>query len=799
MKAMKKRLSAAVPGLVAQGRQRAVSPPQILLVEGEEEEARRICSVLRVAGYRVLRLGMAATEAAGWVAPTQPHVALISTARLPLSPKAPAVQRIEARLGIPVLWMLPGEQADWAERIHQVSKGACLVRRFSDHQLVSVVEWAMQRWHRTRPPALKEHDAVCRRNADRVVSPMSLMASHANSAAQCAADQPGSANSVGIKEPSAPTKGLLFCDLSLKCTAWDQGMTEFTGFTQDEAHGRPVPELLLRAGFQGAKILLQDAAAGHHFLTKPLWRDGAQAGRPGWFTLACRPRLGPKDRPAGVILELQRAQNEQEEHSRIRQLLRVNRVNEFIRETLDCHTYGALARECCRILASLANSRLVFIRSPAGAPGGFPQWRFCSDSAVGGRPADCVEMLKLPEVRACCDRAVADGKPSILRLPASRAGAPTTAPASLQGLMITRIALGNHPVALFGAAAHREFAPADLEDLMAMSEAFARVAQYRNLLNTVRKRPTAGSRLLSAAVVPGSPDPAGTDSASVKPLLAPPPYPGLLGMIGRYHLLTYAGEGGAGIVFQAHDTEEPRQVALKLLRPARSLPGCVSAGGQADIRTMADLSHPRIVPVLDFSDTPERTYLVMPWMAGGNLASSIASARLSPRRVVRVALQVAAGLAFLHGHGIMHRDVKPTNVLLDRAGNASLADFGLARSFMDAGMLTEQPWVIQGTVNYLSPALARGQAEDTRGDIYAFGALLYEMLAGRPPYAGARPSEVLEQIRQGPPPPIRTLNSQASPGLVSIAERAMARELEHRYGHMAYVTRDLKKESRSLR
>jgi len=754
----------------------------VLLVESDEEESRRISSVLRADGYGVSRVELAAAGAAGRMASTPPQVALISTAGLPLSSKLTAIRRVEARLEIPVIWMLAPDQADWAERVHQVSSGTCLVKRFTDHQLGMVVEWALRRWHRIQAGAVRRGRAQRQRPANREVAPRVLVRARATN-----------------PQAGAPVAGVLACDLSLGCRRWNPTMTELTGLAEAEAQGRFVPDLLLRAGLPGVKLLLQEAGDGHALVTRPLWWAEVRSGQPGWFTLACRPRLGPGRRPIGSVLEIQRAPDEQAEEDEVRQLVRVNRVNEFIRETLDCDTFEALARECCRLVASLTNSPLGFICDSAGANETLPPWWICGASPACGCPPPCAELLKLPELRARCDQAIAQGTSGLVHFPMPHTGKPGKAPTCLQGGMITRIALGQESVAL-GAAGPREYSPPDLEDLRAIGEAFARLAQLRNLHPRARLRATARGTPLKPPAWPVSPRAMGLDPGSVQAMIEAPPYPGLLGIIGRYHLLTYEGEGGAGVVFHAYDTEEERDVCLKLLRPARDVAHRGSARWQIELRRMADLFHPRIVPLWAISETVGRTYLVMPWMAGGNLAARIDSVRLFPRRLLRVALQVAAGLAFLHSHGIMHRDLKPTNVLLDRRGNAALADFGLARSFMEDATLTDPAWGVEGTVNYLSPALAGGGAEDTRGDIYAFGALLYEMLTGSPPYAGARPAEVLEQIRQGPPPPITSLNPQAPSGLVSIAERALARDLESRYGHMSYVIRDLRglRQSRSV-
>jgi sugar lactone lactonase YvrE len=209
---------------------------------------------------------------------------------------------------------------------------------------------------------------------------------------------------------------------------------------------------------------------------------------------------------------------------------------------------------------------------------------------------------------------------------------------------------------------------------------------------------------------------------------------------------------------------------------------------------MQQLKHPGIVPVLEISESDEGPYFVMPYLEEGNLSRRIAPEKpMDPAAILDIAIPVAEGLQFAHRRGIIHRDLKPGNVLLAADGSACLADFGLARTvfndtIVDAG--TEQ---CEGTAPYMSPAVAEGHAEDTRCDIYAFGALLYEMQTGTPPYEGATTLEVRRKIIAGPPAPLRSLNPKADDGLAAIAEGAMARLLRDRYADMSDVVADLKR------
>jgi len=206
------------------------------------------------------------------------------------------------------------------------------------------------------------------------------------------------------------------------------------------------------------------------------------------------------------------------------------------------------------------------------------------------------------------------------------------------------------------------------------------------------------------------------------------------------------------------------------------------------------LRHTNVVPVQTISDRPEGAYFVMPYFERGSLAGRIRpGVPLDPETILDLATQVAEGLSFAHRNGIIHRDLKPANILLTAEGRACLADFGLARTVFNDSLVEVGGRNMEGTAPYMSPAVAAGDAEDTRCDIYSFGALLYEMLTGRPPYEGRTTKEILDQIIAGPPKPVTSLNPRADRGLVAVAEGCMARELRDRYADMRDVLADLER------
>jgi serine/threonine protein kinase len=210
-------------------------------------------------------------------------------------------------------------------------------------------------------------------------------------------------------------------------------------------------------------------------------------------------------------------------------------------------------------------------------------------------------------------------------------------------------------------------------------------------------------------------------------------------VIGGYRLEELLGEGAAGLVFAARDSEG-RRVALKLLRPELADDRVMVARFEREARLARDLGT-HVVPILELERSEDMEYLVMPFYAGGSLAFRLrALGPLGIDDTVELAAQLGRGLDALHGRGVLHRDVKPSNVLLDGEGAAALADFGLARSD-DSTRLTADGQLL-GTPHYLAPELIEGQEATRESDIYALGCVLYECLAGEPPFAGRGAAQI---------------------------------------------------------
>ncbi len=249
--------------------------------------------------------------------------------------------------------------------------------------------------------------------------------------------------------------------------------------------------------------------------------------------------------------------------------------------------------------------------------------------------------------------------------------------------------------------------------------------------------------------------------------------------LGEYRLIREIGRGGMGIVYEAEQPSLARRVALKVLPAGAALDEHLAIRFLREARAAARLSHPGIVPVFGTGREQGVLYFAMELVDGETVAQRIERGPLAARDAARIASEIARALHHAHEAGLIHRDVKPDNVILDVEGRARLADFGLVHD-LHAARLTRAQYVL-GTPAYTAPEQTRNAPVDARTDVYGAGAVLYAMLAGRPPYDGEVAAAVLGRLMHGPPPPLATVAPGTPAALISICERAMARAPDRRH------------------
>ncbi|HEY2413994.1 MAG TPA: serine/threonine-protein kinase [Pirellulaceae bacterium] len=365
-----------------------------------------------------------------------------------------------------------------------------------------------------------------------------------------------------------------------------------------------------------------------------------------------------------------------------------------------------------------------------------------------------------------------------------------------------------------GTAAHLEVCPRcqrRLEELAAsdaewqeVREEFSGACDERDPLNAeLRERPWSDALRSGGS---HEAKPAWTESMA-KQLLGPPSHPEMLGRLGRYEVERLIGSGGMGIVFKAFDTELNRPVAIKVLAPHLAGSGAARQRFSREARAAAAVVHEHVVAIhnveaggLASSHQPEASarapshqpeasarapFLVMQYVAGESLQARLdRQGPLALRETLRIAHQTAAGLAAAHAQGLVHRDVKPSNILLEQGiERALLTDFGLARAADDAS-LTHTGY-LPGTPHYMSPEQARGDSIDARSDLFSLGSVMYAMCTGRPPFRPDTSFGVLRRITDTEARPIRETNADIPAWLANLIDKLLAKDPSHRFASAA--------------
>ena len=274
---------------------------------------------------------------------------------------------------------------------------------------------------------------------------------------------------------------------------------------------------------------------------------------------------------------------------------------------------------------------------------------------------------------------------------------------------------------------------------------------------------------------------------AVKPYLAPTDDPRMIGRVGPYEIVGVIGSGGNGVVLKGFDAALNRYVAVKLLSPRLADSGAARRRFSREAQAAAAVVHDNVMAIHAVAETQGLPYLVMPYVRGPSLEKRLrTNGPLALEEVLRVGMQVAAGLAAAHAQGLVHRDIKPANILLEEGvERVKITDFGLARAADDASLT--RSGVIAGTPQYMSPEQARGEPVDHRTDLFSLGCVLYAACAGRSPFRAETSYAVLRKICDSEPRAVREINAAIPAWLAGFIERLLAKQPSQRYASATEV------------
>ena len=257
--------------------------------------------------------------------------------------------------------------------------------------------------------------------------------------------------------------------------------------------------------------------------------------------------------------------------------------------------------------------------------------------------------------------------------------------------------------------------------------------------------------------------------------------------VSHYRVVGKLGVGGMGVVYEAEDIRLSRRVALKLLPPEMAGDPEAARRLEREAQTIAGLNHPNICTVYEIDEYRGAAFIAMERVDGQNLKLHMARRTLETREVVDIALQVARALEVAHAAGVVHRDIKPGNIIVSRTGQVKVLDFGLARRYMlpstgepvlDGSTIPGRP---VGTANYMAPERILQLPLDPRSDLFSLGVVMYEMATGRLPFAGASPSETVTNVLERDPLPLVALSPQRPAALARIVGRLLRKPAAERY------------------
>jgi serine/threonine protein kinase len=268
-------------------------------------------------------------------------------------------------------------------------------------------------------------------------------------------------------------------------------------------------------------------------------------------------------------------------------------------------------------------------------------------------------------------------------------------------------------------------------------------------------------------------------------------------ILGHYRILEQIGAGGMGVVYRAHDERLDRDIALKVLPSGALADETARKRFRKEALALSRLNHPNIAMVFDFDTQDGMDFLVTEYIPGTTLDASVTPGLLPEKQVVRLGLQLAEGLAAAQEQGVVHRDLKPSNLRITPDGRLKILDFGIAKLLPTGEQqatetLTETEGV-SGTLPYMAPEQLRGEQPDSRTDIYAAGAVLYEMATGRRPFEQRLSTALVNDIINKPPAPPRQIHPKLSPKLEDIVLKCLEKECENRYQSAKELAIDLRR------
>ena len=274
-------------------------------------------------------------------------------------------------------------------------------------------------------------------------------------------------------------------------------------------------------------------------------------------------------------------------------------------------------------------------------------------------------------------------------------------------------------------------------------------------------------------------------------------------VIGHYRIESLIGVGGMGEVYLARDERLGRKAALKLLPDSLTTNETQLSRFKNEARNASALNHPNILTVYEIGAEGDRLFIATEFIEGITVRTSLARGRMNLHAALEIAVQVASALAAAHEAGVVHRDIKPENIMLRPDGYVKVLDFGIAkltepRLALDdhtgetTAVLQTRPGLVLGTARYMSPEQARGQKVDARSDIWSLGVVLYEMVAGTPPFRGETPSDCIASILTTEPPPLSGALADVPPKLESILQKALRKNSDERYQTTKEMLADLR-------